>query len=61
MGLNKLDFARLVWQMRQAQKKYFKERTQSGLRASKELERKVDEELQQIIKEAVQAKLWTNE
>jgi type IV pilus biogenesis protein CpaD/CtpE len=43
-----LDFMRLVFRMRSAQKKYFKDHTTSALNASKRLEEQVDEYLKQI-------------
>lgn len=43
------NFAQLVKEMRDAQKEYFKHRTQSALSRSKELERKVDEELNRLV------------
>jgi hypothetical protein len=42
------EFIELVRQMRTAQKEYFKTRTKDALNRSKELERKVDAELQSI-------------
>lgn len=41
------EFANLVEQMRDAQKKYFKTRDQSDLKRSKNLEYQVDQFLQQ--------------
>jgi hypothetical protein len=42
------EFIELVREMRNAQKEYFKTRTKDALNRSKELERKVDAELQSI-------------
>lgn len=42
------EFIELVREMRNAQKEYFKKRTKDALNRSKELERKVDAELQSI-------------
>ena len=42
------EFIELVRQMRAAQKEYFKTRSKDVLNRSKELERKVDAELQSI-------------
>lgn len=42
------DFIELVREMRNAQKEYFKTRSKDSLNRSKELERKVDAELQSI-------------
>jgi len=42
------EFFYLVSNMRQAQKDYFKERTQPHLRACKVLERQVDEEIYRV-------------
>lgn len=39
------DFVQLVTDMRAAQKAYFKQRTQSNMRASMEIERQVDQAL----------------
>lgn len=41
-------FLELVYQMRQNQKQYFKTRTKGSLIASKELEKKVDEQLDEL-------------
>jgi hypothetical protein len=43
--MNNLDFINLVKELRLAQKKYFKERTQSSLVAAKKLEAEVDKAL----------------
>lgn len=42
------EFVSLVCEMRNAQKMYFRYRTTEYLRQSKELERKVDEEIRRI-------------
>lgn len=42
------EFIELVREMRAAQKEYFKTRSKDALNSSKELERKVDDELQSI-------------
>jgi hypothetical protein len=46
--LNVMEFIELVREMRAAQKEYFKKRSKDVLNRSKELERKVDAELQSI-------------
>ena len=46
--MNNLEFYNLVKEMRQAQKEYFRTRSKDILNRSKELERKVDAELQSI-------------
>jgi hypothetical protein len=42
--------ARLAWQMRAAQKRYFRDRTQEALAASKALERQLDQAMQDAAK-----------
>ncbi len=44
--MNQNDFVMLVKQMREAQKKYFKTRDRLVLLESKELERKVDKQIE---------------
>ena len=48
--MNAEQFFRLTERMRAKQKEYFKTRSQSSLRESKELERQVDEEIQRVNK-----------
>ena len=43
------DFVELVLQMRQAQKDYFRDRSQQALSYSKELERRVDKAASDIL------------
>lgn len=45
MSMNVSEFTRMVKEMRDAQKKYFKSRLRSDLIASKELEKRVDQAL----------------
>ena len=40
------SFVQLVWAMRQAQRRYFKERTQTALKESKRLEQEVDAQVE---------------
>jgi hypothetical protein len=56
--MNSNQLASLVKEMRDAQKKYFKERTQSALTASKDLEKKVDQEVEKILNREVQTNLF---
>ena len=42
------SFVQLVAAMRQAQKRYFKERTQSALKEAKQLEREVDAQIDEF-------------
>lgn len=48
--MNAKDFFNLVEQMRQNQKDYFKTRSTESLRKSKELEKKVDDEIARVNK-----------
>ena len=57
--MNYTEFAKLVWQMRQAQKDYFDERTQTALIEAKTLERKVDAATLQILGDAIVAEQGT--
>lgn len=41
-------FEKLVFDMREAQKRYFRDRSMDALRDAKSLERRVDEELERI-------------
>lgn len=50
-------FTNLVADMRSAQKRYFRERTQSALRAARELESKVDLILKEKLGDPIQTKL----
>jgi hypothetical protein len=50
-----IELAKLVFQMRSAQKSYFKNRTQGDLNESKRLERLVDEAVKAILNEDPQA------
>jgi phosphate uptake regulator len=43
------ELAQLVKQMREAQRQYFKERSPQWLSTAKELERRVDKEVMQIL------------
>lgn len=47
----KASFVELVRTMRQAQKEYFRDRTQSALQRSKSLERLVDSEIDKLSKQ----------
>lgn len=44
-----MEFARVVWEMGQAQKEFFDKRTQSTLALAKNLERRVDREVLQML------------
>lgn len=48
--MNARQFYDLVVRMRQSQKAYFRSRTSSDLRLSKELERQVDAEIERVEK-----------
>lgn len=52
------DFVLLVKEMRKAQKKYFKDRTQSALKESKALEKKVDDVASEITARYLQKDLF---
>lgn len=54
-----VELARLVWQMRQAQKDYFNRHTQTALIEAKTLERKVNEAVLQILGDAITAEQGT--
>lgn len=47
--MNYIDFLRLVYDMRNAQKDFFERRTQSALSLAKDLERRVDREVLQVL------------
>lgn len=51
------EFTNLVASMRAAQKRYFAERTQSALKAAKDLESKVDRILKEKLGDRIQTKL----
>lgn len=48
--MNYPDFLKLVKQMREEQKKYFATRSQGALFAAKDLERKVDNQIEDFLK-----------
>ena len=48
-----MEFVRVVYEMRGAQKDYFDRRTQSALYRAKELEKRVDREVLQMIGDQV--------
>ena len=57
--MNYIEFARLVWKMRKAQKAYFEQgQKRTDLAQAKRLEKQVDEALEQLIRETEQMKLW---
>lgn len=47
--MNYINFIRLVYDMRRAQRDFFDRRTQSALALAKDLERRVDREVLQMI------------
>ena len=49
------EFARLIYDMRQAQKAFFNRRTRTALELAKDLERRVDREVLQILGDAITA------
>lgn len=51
------SFVQLVAAMRRAQKTYFKERTQSALRESKQLEKEVDTVLEVLVEQVAAIQL----
>ena len=62
--MNAKAFYKLVATMRDKQKEYFHTRSQSALRESKTLEKRVDDEInrvERILKEKQEPKLFNNE
>ena len=47
--MNYIDFVRLIYDMRRAQTDFFERRTQSALSLAKDLERRVDREVLQVL------------
>ena len=50
-----IEFVRLVWDMRRAQKCFFEKRTRTALALAKDLEKRVDREALQILGDAITA------
>lgn len=64
MAMDAQSFFKLVATMRDKQKEYFRTRSQSALRESKTLEKRVDDEIsrvERILKEKQEPKLFNNE
>ena len=64
MTMDAKSFFNLVAAMRDKQKEYFRTRSQSALRESKTLEKRVDDEIsrvERILKEKQEPKLFNNE
>lgn len=53
--MNWIEFVRMVYEMRQAQKDFFNKHTQSTLALAKDMERRVDREVLQILGAQVEA------